>query len=586
VAKGVARYPFAERATKYARAVVAGRVNVCQQVRQACARHLADLERAKDPAYPFRWDKAKGNAICAFGELMVHVKGKWAGKRIKLEDWQCFFLALPFGWVRKSDDLRRFREVYAEIPRKNAKSTMASIIALYMTFADGEGGAEGYSGATTLKQAMYVFKTAWLMVSLNPEFQADMGLELMGTSENPGTIYRMSDNARFAPVVGQPGDGASPSLAIVDEYHEHPTPVLYDTMKTGMGARTQPLLLIITTAGTDISAPCFDLHTKAVNMLKGTIQDDTFFAIIYSLDEGDDWKLFKNWKKANPNFGVSVFEDYLRAQHNDALNLASKQNINQTKHLNRWMNAGNAWMNMARWSKCARPDLKPRDLAGRRCWLGMDLASKVDMAALVAVVEMDDNESLPVAERKWAVFTKTYLPEETVNESKNSHYRAWRERGLLTVTDGAVLDFAAIEEDAKAFCEIFNVVELDYDPKEATYFVQHVQEQQWATFECVEVNQHAAHISAPMKELEGLVAEVKLLHEDNPVMNWMIGNVVLKRTKLGPVKYYYPTKDSQAAKIDGPVALIMALKRALVNESNTVTQGIVILDWDAEEARA
>jgi phage terminase large subunit-like protein len=540
------------------------------QVQQACARHLADLERAKDPAYPYRWDKAKGNHVCAFGELMVHVKGKWVRQRIRLEDWQCFFLALPFGWVRKSDGLRRFREIYAEIPRKNAKSTMAAIIALYMTFADDEGGAEAYSGATTLKQAMHVFKTAWLMVSLNPQFQADMDLELMGTSENPGTIYRMSDNARFAPVVGQPGDGASPSLAIVDEYHEHPTPVLYDTMKTGMGARTQPMLLVITTAGTDISAPCFDLHQKAVNVLKGTIQDETFFAIIYGLDEADDWKVFANWKKANPNFGVSVFEDYLRTQYNDAMQLASKQNINQTKHLNRWMNAGNAWMNMARWAKCARPELKPEHLAGRRCWLGMDLASKIDMAALVAVVEMDDNAALPIEDRRWSVFSKAYLPEETVTDRKNSHYRDWREKGLLTVTEGAVLDFAAIEADAEAWAKLFNVVEMDYDPKEATYFIQHVQQQDWASFECVEVPQHAAHISAPMKELEGLVAETKLLHDDNPVFNWMIGNVVLKQTKFGPVKYYYPTKDSQAAKIDGPVALIMALKRALIGGETSV----------------
>jgi len=570
VAKGVHTYPFAERATKYARDVVRGRVKACLQVQQACARHLADLERAKDPAYPYRWDKAKGNHVCAFGELMVHVKGKWARQRIKLEDWQCFVLALPFGWVRKSDGLRRFREIYAEIPRKNAKSTMAAIIALYMTFADDEGGAEAYSGATTLKQAMHVFKTAWLMVSLNPQFQADMDLELMGTSENPGTIYRMSDNARFAPVVGQPGDGASPSLAIVDEYHEHPTPVLYDTMKTGMGARTQPMLLVITTAGTDISAPCFDLHQKAVNVLKGTIQDETFFAIIYGLDEADDWKVFANWKKANPNFGVSVFEDYLRTQYNDAMQLASKQNINQTKHLNRWMNAGNAWMNMARWAKCARPELKPEHLAGRRCWLGMDLASKIDMAALVAVVEMDDNAALPIEDRRWAVFSKAYLPEETVTDRKNSHYRDWREKGLLTVTEGAVLDFAAIEADAEAWAKLFNVVEMDYDPKEATYFIQHVQQQDWASFECVEVPQHAAHISAPMKELEGLVAETKLLHDDNPVFNWMIGNVVLKQTKFGPVKYYYPTKDSQAAKIDGPVALIMALKRALIGGETSV----------------
>lgn len=554
--KGIPTYPFAERATQYARDVVRGKVKACKHVRLACARHLNDLKRKNDPNFPYAWNKAKANLIGVFAELMVHIKGKWAGKPIKLENWQCFCLCVPFGWVR-ADGTRRFREIYEEIPRKNAKSTMGAIIALFMSFCDGEEGAEGYSGATTLDQAMFVFKTAWMMVDKNPEFRTDMGLELGGTSKNPGPIYRLADGSKFAPVVGKPGDGASPHVAIVDEYHEHPSAELYDTMKTGMGARTQPMLVCITTAGTNISSACYEQHTRVVNVLQGTIQDEQLFGIIYGLDVDDDWQDFSCWPKANPNFGVSVFEDYLRAQHREAMTSAAKQNIIQTKHLNRWMNAGKSWMNMAKWSACARPELRIADLAGRKAWLGIDLASKIDMCALVAVVEMEDGS--------WAVFCRTYLPEETVDLPQNAAYRQWRDQGHLVVTEGARTDFGHIEEDAKAWAALLAVQELAFDPREASYLIQKIQS--WASFTCVEIPQAAVHMSEPMKELEGLIYDEKMQHDDNPVMNWMMGNVVLKQTKLGPVKYFYPTKETQAAKIDGPVALIMAIKRALVGNT-------------------
>lgn len=547
---------YAERATRYAQDIVSGRIESCSLVRLACDRHLSDLKRQKDKAWPYVWDADKGNLICQFAELMVHIKGKWAGKPIVLEDWQCFLLAVPFGWVRKADGLRRFREIYAEIPRKNAKSTMSAVIALYLAFADGESGAEGYSGATTRDQAMHVFQTAWLMVNTNPEFKRDLGLELGGTAQNPGPIYRLSDGSRFSPVVGQPGDGASPNVAVVDEYHEHSSPELYDTMKTGMGARTQPMLVVITTAGTDISSPCYDQHGRVVSVMKGTVQDEQLFAIVYGLDEDDDWQDFGCWRKANPNFGVSVFEEYLQAQHKEAMQSTSKQNINQTKHLNRWMNAGRSWMNMAQWRACARPDMRLEDFSGHRAWLGLDLASKVDMAALVAVIEVGPGE--------WATFSRAYLPSVTVDYPHNSHYRQWRDQGDLIVTDGARTDFQQVEEDAKEWARVLSVQELAFDPREASYLIQSIQV--WCSFECVEIAQAAVHISEPMKELEGLVAAGKLLHPANPIFDWMMGNVVLKQTRLGPVKYFYPTKEREASKIDGPVALIMALKRAIAGD--------------------
>jgi phage terminase large subunit-like protein len=554
--KGVPTYPYAERATQYARNVVRGKVKACLLVKLACKRHLDDLKRQNTSGFPYLWSKPAANRVCEFAQLMVHVKGEWAGKPITLEDWQCFSLAVPMGWIRL-DGTRRFREVYEEVPRKNAKSTKAGILGDYLTFADGEAGAEGYSGATGLEQALHTFKSAWQMVQKNPEFKEELGLDLGGTVKNPGPIHRLSDGSSFRAVVGDPGDGASPHVAIIDEYHEHPTPVLYDTMKTGMGARRQPLLFTITTAGVNTSHPCFELRSHAVRVLKGTIKDEQFFALIYTLDEKDDWKDFSVWPKANPNFGVSVKEEFLRGQHNKAMNSAAEQNIILTKHLNLWMNAGKSWMNMAKWAACARPELKLEDLAGKRAWLALDLASKVDIAARVAVVELDADLGL------WALFCRSYMPQETVDLPHNAHLRQWRDQGHLTVTDGARTDFGVIEDDIKRLSEILAVQELAYDPKEATYLIQGIQK--WASFECVEIAQAAVHMSEPMKEMEGLIYDGKLLHDDNPVMNWMMGNVVLKSTAKGPVKYFYPTKDSLGAKIDGPVAAIMALKRALVN---------------------
>ncbi len=549
---------YAERATKYAQDVVNGRVQAGLHVRLACDRHLADLERQKDASWPYRWEPAKADRIGRFAELMVHIKGKWAGQPIRLEDWQCFCLGVPFGWVRKSDGLRRFREIYEEIPRKNSKSTMGAIVGLYLAFADDEPGAEVYSGASTLDQALEVFRPAWMMVDRNPDFKGHFGLDLGGTSKNPGTIYRMKDGSRFAPVVGQPGDGASPHGAIVDEYHEHPTPDLYDTMKTGMGARSQPMLVVITTAGTDTSSPCFEHRGRVLDVLKGTVVNEELFGIIYGVDEKDDWKDFEVWRKANPNLGVSIFEDFLKARHQEALQSASRQNILLTKHLNRWMSAGRAWMNMAKWEANARPGMKLDDFRGRRAWAALDLASKVDIAASVVVIEDGDG---------WALLCRAYLPEATVELPHNAHYRAWAAQGFLTVTDGARTDFQRIEDDLREWAEVLAMQELCFDPREASYLIQKIQE--WASFECVEIPQAPAHMSEPMKELEGLVAAGKLAHPNDPVFNWMMGNVVLKQARGGgPVKYFYPSKERESAKIDGPVALIMALKRALAGGGN------------------
>jgi phage terminase large subunit-like protein len=557
---------FAARVNRYARAVCSGKVSAGKLVVAACRRHLDDLECAKDPQYPYTFSERAVRKICLFAENMVHIKGKWAvagpGELpfIHLEDWQVFLLGCAFGWLRRDDQQRRFREIYAEIPRKNSKSTLGAIIGLYMTCADGEQGAEVFAGATSMEQSYQVFRPAWLMVKKNPDFRQHFGLELSGTERNPGNIFQLSTNSRFEPLIGKPGDGASPHCAVVDEYHEHTTPDLYDAMKTGMGARTQPMRVIITTAGTNTAGPCYEKHLEAIKVLDHTMDNEELFTVIFGIDvqteheAGDDWTHFAVWKKANPNYGVSLFEDYLRGQLRDGMQSPSQQNIILTKNLNQWMSTGVAWMNMTIWERQRNSQMKLADFAGCPCWLAFDLASKIDIASVAAIFRPD-----------WgtAFFCKHYLPAETIALPPNAHYRRWRDQGWLIETPGARTDFRMIEDDIKAMSKMFAVKELGFDQRESGYLIANIQN--WASFECVEIPQAPAHFNEPMKEMEAQIYAGTLKHAGDPVLTWMMSNTIKKQSHGGgPVKYYYPTKDADKNKIDGVVAGIMALGRAMV----------------------
>lgn len=552
---------YAARANQYAKAVCAGKIPAGELVISACRRHLRDLDESKLKSYPYVFELKKASRICEFAERMVHVIGEWAKPGpggalpyIALEDWQCFLLGSSFGWLRKSDGLRRFREVYWEIPRKNSKSTIGAIVGLFMAFADDEAGAQVFSGATSMEQAYAVFRMAWQMVKNNPEFQRHFGLELSGTVVNPGVIYQMATGSRFTPIIGKPGDGDSPSCAIIDEYHEHSTPVMYDAMKTGMGARSQPLLLIITTAGVDTSGPCHKKHDDAVKVLNGTMENDDLFPVVYSIDPDDDWTHFAVWRKANPNYGVSVREDFLRGMLRDAMQSPSEQNIKQTKHLNRWMNAGVGWMNMVIWERQKDPSLSLEMFRGKKCWLGADLASKIDIASLAYIFKTDAG---------FVFFCKHYLPEDTIELPHNAHYRQWRDQKWLIQTDGARTDLRRMENDIKDASKMFSVQSLAFDSHESNYLITNVQE--WASFDCIDIPQGPTHMSEPMKEMEAGIYGGTLHHQGDPVLTWMMGNVVKKEGRTGgPVKYYYPTKQHDQNKIDGVVAGIMALSRAML----------------------
>lgn len=564
----------------------------CKLEKLACQRHLTDLSKQNDPDYPFYFDIDAADRRCRFTEKLPHTKGKWRGQLIVLEPHQVMMQSVMFGWLKKSNGTRRFNRGYVLIPRKNGKSIDGATTGIFMGFADGEPGAEVFAGATTEKQAMMVFEPAWSMVKLSPDLAEHFGLTLAGTPKNPTSIYHMGDMSRFEPIVGKPGDGSSPHCAIVDEYHEHPTSILYDAMDTGMGAREQPMLLVISTAGTDLSTPCYEMHLEAVKILEGSLEKDNVFVMIFGIDEGDSYEDFENWKKANPNYGVSINPDYLLGKYNDAMTNLSQRNILLTKHLNMWMNSGHAWCDMIRWNANARPEMKLEDFKGKKCVLSIDLASKIDIVALEIMFELEDAQFIicprcgkPVTyendlylcidnknengcswqrktSKRTITFSKFYLPEETVLKKENQHYQLWAAEGLLTATEGARTDFQKVEDDIETLSKDFIVSELVFDPKEASYLIQNIQK--WANFECVEFTQGPANISEPMKECEAMIADGCFLHDGHKVLTWMFGNVISKQGKSGGnVKHAYPTKQTADQKIDGAVAAIMALARIM-----------------------
>ena len=569
MAKKAPQHPHVDTATQYARDVVAGRVLACKWVRLACQRHLDDLARWDGvKGAPYFFGPAAADRVCRFVEMMPHVKGEWARKRelLSLSPWQAFIISAIYGWKR-ADGLRRFREAYAEIPRKNGKSCMVAPVGLYMFAADGEEGAEVYSGATTEKQAWEVYGPARLMALRADDFAPHYGVDIRAKNMNI-----MGSAAKFEPIIGDPGDGASPHCAIVDEYHEHDSPKLYDTMITGMGARSQPLMLAITTAGFNLGGPCYDMRLRVQKVLEGVQRDEELFGIIYTIDADDDWTSEEALRKANPNYGVSVRADYLRSQQMKAIQNPSKQNSFKTKHLNVWCNAKSAWMNMAAWAKAEDATVRLQQFAGERCWMAVDLAAKLDLNAVALLFRLDGG--------RYGLFAHFFLPEDALESAHNADiYRGWAEQGYITITPGGMVDMDAIEDAVRDMAREFSPEEVGYDPYQASQMVAHLTDD---GIPMVEIGATVKNFSEPMKQLEALVVDGKLVHDGNPVLTWCMANVVCHTDAKDNV---FPRKERHEYKIDGAVASIMAMARALTVPVEQ--QGGGLFDWtEVMEARA
>ena len=538
---------YLKRAEQYAKNIKTGKIPACVFVKQACTRFLKDLKR-KDLA-----QSEEGERWCRFLEKLPHVKGKWAarGEKFKLSDWQIFCTINIFGWYYKKTKKRRFREVYIEVPRKNGKSFYTAAIGVGMLAIDGEYGSEVYCGATTEKQAWEIFRPAKQICEKMPGLRNRFGIQV-----NAKSLSILSNGSRFEPVIGNPGDGASPSCAIADEFHEHKTSDLVDTFTTGMGAREQPLMIHITTAGSDTGGPCYAKRDDVIQILKGAVEDDSIFGIIYTLDEDDEWDTVAAQKKANPNYGVCVDPDILQGHLKQARRSPTKQTSYKTKYLNLWVGAMAAWMNMLAFQACRKKDLSIEAYKGRPCFVGLDLASRKDIAEMAILFPPIDGGS-------WAVFCKHYLPEDLIIEGGNTRYKAWHAGGHFETTPGNTIDFSNIEDDLIELKSNYEVVEVPYDPFQATQFSIHMNEE---GFPMIEYGATVKNFSEPMKELEALILKKNIIFQLDPILMWMFGNVVAQLDKKDNI---FPNKERPGNKIDGPVAIIMALGRAMLSEDNS-----------------
>lgn len=544
-------------AKKYISDVLSGVVPANEYVKLACKKVLEDFKASKRKSLWF-YDEDEAHVACAFIELLPHVKGDKAKnkEKIVLQPWQVFFITTLFGWYSKKTGYRRYSEAYVEVPRKNAKSTTLAAVGLYMLLMDGEEGAEVYSGATTEKQAWEVFGTARAMIQKSPQMREKFSVTVM--AKNISTTQTFS---KFEPLIGDPGDGSNPHCAIVDEYHEHKTNTLVDTMETGMGSRKQPMLLQITTAGFNTAGPCYEKRADMIKVLEGTLDAPDKFVLIYGIDKEDDWTDFKVWKKANPSYGVSVEPAFLEKQLHDAMQSERKQNTVLCKHLNVWTSAKEAWLNSLDWAKCADDTLKLEDFVGQRCYIGLDLASKLDLTAKVYVFPQDDG--------KVVVFAKHYLPDATVKDPHHEHYRNWEKKNRLVVTDGDIVDYELIKDEIIEDCKRFDVVQIAYDPFQAMQLVGQLQNE---GLPVLQYGNTVRNMSEPMKQLQAMVVSKQLVHDGDPVLAWEASNLV---GKLDAKDNVFPRKELAKNKIDGMVSMIMALGVYL---SDQQTQGIDLYD--------
>lgn len=532
----------------YEDSVLDGTRPACKWERLAIKRHIRDLERAADPDYPYYFDSAKALEPIHFGECFTHVKGKWAGAKtlrdrlIELQGWQKWILACIFGWRRKSDGMRRYSLAYVCVPRKNGKSVLAAVMCLFMLAKDGEYGAEVYCGATTKKQAWEVFRPAKKMAMQQPVYTRKYRIDIHAQK-----LERESDGSRMEPVIGKPGDGASPSFWVADEYHEHEDDTFVDTMLTGQGAREQGLGLIITTGGDNHEGPCYQQELELKDVLAGAANDETLFGIVYSIDDDVDWKSERAIEMANPNLGISVRKEKLLDDQQRAISSPRKQAVFKNKHLNVWVTAREAWLNMEEWAEAANDEFTLESFLGDECGLGADLSESKDLTALVKCFKFERN-----GKDHYFFSGRYYTTKAQADIFKR--YAEWIDSGHLIECDGSMIDYFLIEEHVAEDAEKYDISQCFYDPKGAAVLSQRIEQNQ--RIAAVRFEQSYTNFSPIMKDFESLLLDGRIHHDNNPCLTWMVSNIVAKKTMDG--KDMRPVKASDKKKIDGGVAMLQA----------------------------
>jgi len=521
-------------------------------LRLARKRHYNDLLHGHERG--LWYDEESANKAVKFIEALKHTKGVWAGKNIILEEWQKEDIIKPiFGWMKRNEDentkekfpwIRRFKTTYDEVARKNGKSTLASGIGLKLAFGDKEHGAEVYAVATKKDQAKIVWNDAERMKN-------KCGLkEYVKTAYSTMTCDLL--NSIFRPLGRDSNteDGLNVHGSIVDEYHAHPDSEMRDVLRSGMGARLQALEMIITTAGFKRTSPCYEEREYAIKILKGVLENDSYHVFIASLDKGDDPFDPKNWKKANPNLGISLNYEDFKAMALEAKGKSSAYNNFLVKRLNVWTNSKEAWINYEKWEASGGISCKLEDLKGRVVYAGLDLSTTTDLTALVVISKREDGI--------FDVYCRFFMPKDTLDERKYQDkvpYSDWVREGFITATPGNVVDYDYVKDAVMEIANICDLKVLAYDRHNATETTNNLTKE---GVEAVAFNQGTVAMNAPVKLLEKLVLSKKLNHGHNKVLNWMSSNAELISDSGGNVKFSKPDPRS-IERIDGMVALCMAL---------------------------
>jgi phage terminase large subunit-like protein len=548
-------------ARQYAADVLSGRIPASQWVRLACERQDRDAMRAvTDPTWRYVWSDAHAVKACRFLEQLPHVEGRWATATIRLEPCQVFWVCCLFGWRHRAHPARRrFTLWYLEIGRKAAKSTLMAGIALFHLVHEQEPGASVVCGATTGSQARIVFGIAKRMVARSPWLRAQ---DVQGLAN-----AIVTDDGSIKPVNAKAStqDGLNPSCIVLDESHAQKF-ALHDVLKSAQGSRINPLMLCPTTAGYDLLSVGYALRTTLTKVLQQVYEAEHFLGMIYTLDEGDDWRDPRVWQKANPMLGITPTVEWVTAYCSDAQQTPGLEGEFRVKVCSEWMQSSKAWLSLSRWDACADPTLTLDQFAGQRCWIGGDLALDDDMSAIALLFEY--GEAI-------AAFVKFYLPRDVVLERARTvpAYALWVKAGILETTEGSRTDVRRIEADVRGWCRRFNVVALRFDQFGSTHIVGDLAED---GFPAAILDKNAKNFTRPAYELETRVKYQQFRHDGNSCLKWNASNAVITRGVDGSI---LPKKEDAKSpnKIDGIDAILQALSAMLTPVAPPPTYSMMVL---------
>lgn len=552
----------------YALSVVTGLVGAGKYHRLSCARHIADRQRESTPGFPFRFDWAQADRFLRFARKMRHFKGRqFVGKFFDPTPFQIFRLGSIFGW-RDERGLRRFTTAYNELPRKQGKTFEEAIVGIYVTFFEGEAGAEGYCIATKEKQAKIPFANAKKLVQT-----AGLGSRIKCNAVN---LHREATESRFEPLGSDSDttDGLNPHFVGVDELHAFKTRGLLDVMESATGSRLNPLFFIITTAGDDPISVCGDQHDYACKILDGILEDDPatlrFFACIAHADADDDWLDEAVWQKANPHWNVSVNPDDMRTLAAKAKNMPSAAAEFKQKRLNIWVNASATWLSMEGWQagqSTVEFQAFVEALRGQSCWVGVDLASMIDLCAMVFVFPPTETRT------KWSLLRWVWTPGDTLKDRAHrdrAPYEVWRDKGYLIAVDGVRINHSVIRDILLEQRQHFRIEQIGFDPWHADQVVDSLTDRKhgdaFAEEQVVLVPQTYAGISMAALDYEAAVLEGKVDANNCPLMRWTNSNAVVQRDGKDNI---YPVKKRSRGRIDPVTATLNGWKLAMLGQKTT-----------------